>query len=110
MDAASILELEPIIYNEFVIDTKSFEAFHQDQRLQLTLTEFKILYVLLSRPGMVCTREQLLDQINGDIHLLDRNIDVHISSLRKKIFNGKSIIQTIRGLGYRLSRDEFRTI
>ena len=70
--------------------------------LTLTLSEFNLLEALCSKPGRVFTREQLLDKIAGDnTYLIDRNIDVHIRGLRKKLGEDKDLIQTVRGIGYK---------
>lgn len=68
----------------------------------LTLSEFKLLEALASKPGRVFTREQLLNKISDEnTHLIDRNIDVHIRGLRKKLGDEKDMIQTVRGIGYK---------
>lgn len=70
--------------------------------VKLTATEFRLLYYLASNPGRVFSREQLLDQAFGsDVVVVDRNIDVHIRGIRKKIDPNQSYIETIRGVGYR---------
>jgi two-component system, OmpR family, alkaline phosphatase synthesis response regulator PhoP len=75
-----------------------------DEPVLLTLTEFRILQLLAGRPGWVFTRNQLLDGVQGtESFVLDRTVDVHIGSLRKKLGEYGSRIETVRGLGYRLS-------
>ena len=72
------------------------------ETVPLTLTEFKILHQLASKPGRVFTREQLLDAISGtETVVIDRTIDVHIASLRKKLKTFADYIITIRGIGYK---------
>jgi DNA-binding response OmpR family regulator len=70
--------------------------------VSLTLTEFKLLRVLASRPGRVFRRGELIDRVIGeDVVVIDRNIDVHIRALRKKLGPLASEILTIRGIGYK---------
>lgn len=75
-------------------------------KVELTKTEFKLLWQLLRRPGQVFTRTQLLDICCGESSLsVDRTIDVHIHSLRKKLGPSGNLLETVRGVGYR-ARDD----
>ena len=68
----------------------------------LTATEFRLLEYLAQRPGIVLTRDKLLDGVFGyAAGIYDRTIDAHIKSLRKKLGKAKSYIETVRGVGYR---------
>jgi two-component system alkaline phosphatase synthesis response regulator PhoP len=68
----------------------------------LTSTEFRVLTFLASRPGWVYTRDQIIESIHGsDHHITDRSIDVQIMSLRKKLGDCGSFIETVRSVGYR---------
>jgi two-component system, OmpR family, phosphate regulon response regulator PhoB len=70
------------------------------------LAEFKLLRYLLSHPERVLSRPQLLDSVWGDhVFIEERTVDVHVLRLRKALAqaNAQSLIQTVRGLGYRLS-------
>lgn len=70
--------------------------------VQLTSTEFKILSMLAQKPGHVFTREQFINNIQGEsIFVTGRTIDTHIAGLRKKIGPAANMIETIRGIGYR---------
>ncbi|MCB0308440.1 MAG: response regulator [Bdellovibrionales bacterium] len=70
--------------------------------ISMTLTEFQILSCLIEGAGRIYTRDQLIDRVRGhDIAIVDRNIDVHISSLRKKLKDHGRRIFTVRGVGYR---------
>jgi len=87
---------------DLVLDPHRHEVHLKDETLMLTLSEFRILATLLSQPGRVFTRDQLIEKVHGpDIVIVDRNIDVHIASLRKKLKDHGSVIMTIRGVGYR---------
>jgi len=94
----NILILKPALK----LDFNRFEAFIDDKRIDLTLTEFKILQIISSRPGWVFSRSQLLDQLWGtDKIVVERTIDVHIKNLRDKIGNYAASIKNVRGLGYK---------
>lgn len=70
--------------------------------LELTYTEFRILYLLARRPGWVFTRYQIVDAVRGDEHpVSDRSVDVQIVGLRKKLGRYSEVIETVRGVGYR---------
>jgi DNA-binding response OmpR family regulator len=84
------------------IDFSRFEAKLSGQPLKLTATEFKLLAELAGHPGRALTREHLLNRTVGDaVVVVDRNIDVHIRSVRKKLGDQAAMIETVRGLGYR---------
>lgn len=69
----------------------------------LTLKEFELLRTLMENPGMVFTREQLLDMIWGIEFVGEtRTVDVHIGTLRTKLGNQGKLIETVRGVGYRM--------
>jgi two-component system, OmpR family, alkaline phosphatase synthesis response regulator PhoP len=72
------------------------------QPIELSATEFRLLYVLARRPGWVYTREQILDAVHGDNYAItERAVDVHIVSLRRKLGTAGPYIETVRGVGYR---------
>jgi two-component system phosphate regulon response regulator PhoB len=73
-----------------------------DDPVDLTYTEFQVLYVLARRPGWVFTRSQIVDAVRGsDYPVTDRSVDVQIVGLRKKLGDFGSYIETVRGVGYR---------
>ena len=85
-----------------VIDRHSHQAFFRDQELPLTPTEFRLLEVLIRQAGRAFTRYELMDAAIGeDAIVLERTIDVHIKSLRKKLGDAGELIETVRGVGYR---------
>ena len=68
----------------------------------LTNTEFKLLEFMAQRPGVVLSRDKILDGVFGyDSAVYDRTIDAHIKSLRKKLGKARDYIETVRGAGYR---------
>ena len=85
-----------------VIDRHSHRALYRDQELPLTPTEFRLLEVLIRQAGRAFTRYELMDAAIGeDAIVLERTIDVHIKSLRKKLGDAGELIETVRGVGYR---------
>jgi DNA-binding response OmpR family regulator len=78
----------------------------EGKKIVLTAKEFQLLYFLASHPGRVFTREDLLNHVSSeDAFIIDRNIDVHIRSIRKKLDRHRDVIETIHRVGYRF-RDE----
>ncbi len=95
-----------IRFGEFVLEPERFTVRKRDRGIAMTLSEFGILRRLAGNRGKVLTRNQLLDDVqNDDAFIVDRNIDVHIAAIRKKLGPGFKWIETVRGVGYRL-RDE----
>ena len=81
-----MFELGMIKFGEFTLEIDRYILRRQDRVIPLTLSEFGILRRLIVNAGKVMTRNQLLDDINNDdAFIVDRNIDVHIASLRKKL-------------------------
>ena len=74
-----------------------------NERIQLTLKEFELLRLFLSHPGIVFTRDQLFNDIWGADYVSEtRTVDVHIRTLRDKLGDYGKMIETVRGIGYRL--------
>jgi len=70
--------------------------------VELTFTEFQILFLLAGKPGWVFTRFQIVDAVRGDDYpVTDRSVDVQIVGLRKKLGPCGKYIETVRGVGYR---------
>jgi two-component system phosphate regulon response regulator PhoB len=96
------LEKSPIKIYELTIDPSRRQVFIKDKPIDLTFTEFNILYALAKRPGLVFTRYQIVDALHGDDYLVtDRAVDVQIVGLRKKLGPCSKYIETVRGVGYR---------
>jgi two-component system phosphate regulon response regulator PhoB len=71
--------------------------------INLTYTEFQVLSIMARRPGWVFTRSQIVDLVRGDDYpVTDRSVDVQIVGLRKKLGHRGDLIETVRGVGYRL--------
>ncbi len=83
------------------IDRVRHKAFLGEEELELTPTEFRLLEILLRNPGRAFSRNQLMTSAIGEgAIVLERTIDVHIKTLRRKLGN-PDLIETVRGLGYR---------
>ena len=75
-------------------------------QVDLTNTEFRVLHMLMRRPGWVFTRRQIVDAVQSEQYAVtERAVDVQIVGLRKKLGSASALIETVRGVGYRL-RDE----
>ncbi len=94
-------------FGDFTLELDRYQLKKKDKAIALTLSEFGILRRLVLSRGKVLTRNQLLDEVqNDDAFIVDRNIDVHIASLRKKMGPNFNWIQTVRGVGYRFLEEE----
>jgi two-component system, OmpR family, phosphate regulon response regulator PhoB len=83
------------------IDRVRHRAFADGRELELTPTEFRLLECLLRQPGRAFSRHQLMDGAIGEgAFVLERTIDVHVKTLRKKL-GTSDLIETVRGVGYR---------
>jgi two-component system alkaline phosphatase synthesis response regulator PhoP len=88
--------------HDLVIKPGRHEALVDGEKVDLTVTEFRLLHLLARRPGWVYTRYQIVDTLHGDDYpVTDRSIDVQIVGLRKKLGRAGSYIETVRGVGYR---------
>ena len=91
-------------FGDFFVEFDRYIVKKREKQIALTLSEFGILRRLVRTPGKVVTRNQLLDDLHGDeAFVVDRNIDVHIAALRKKLGPRFDYIETVRGVGYRFS-------
>lgn len=93
---------EHMTFENLRIEPKKARVLVDQQEIVLTSTEFKILVILAEKPGHVFTREQFINNIQGEsIYVTGRTIDTHIAGLRKKMGSAANLIETIRGIGYR---------
>ncbi|MBI1373552.1 MAG: response regulator [Phycisphaera sp.] len=97
-------ETKPAIrINELQIIPDRHEVRVGEETIELTATEFRLLYLLARRPGRVFTRQQIIDALHdGFAAVTDRSVDVHVVSLRRKLSDAGRHIKTVRGVGYRL--------
>lgn len=94
---------EEIHVGDVVIDPDGYRAFLDSTDLDLTATEFKLLLALAKRQGRVATREVLLEEVWGyEFSGYERTVDTHVGRLRRKLGRASHLVETIRGLGYRV--------
>jgi two-component system phosphate regulon response regulator PhoB len=100
--ASEVIELGGI-----KIDKRSHRVLLDNRPLPLTPTEFRLLETLMRQPGRAFTRRDLMESAIGDgAIVLERTIDVHIKSLRRKLGHASDLIETVRGVGYRFREQE----
>lgn len=93
----------PIEVHGLVIDPRRHEVSLHGQPLELTATEFRVLHALAQRPGWVFTRRRIAEAVHGATDVVtDRAVDVQIVGLRRKLGPAGRLIETVRGVGYRL--------
>ncbi|MGE5611828.1 MAG: response regulator transcription factor [Bacillota bacterium] len=101
----STMQNEPpelIRHGRIVIDVARHEVTYDAKPVALTATEFRILQFMASRPGRVLSRDEIIDgALDRDNAVYDRTIDVHMTSIRRKLGKGGEHIETVRGFGYK---------
>lgn len=96
-----------LTFGPFTLEVDRYQIRKGDKYIPVTLSEFGIIRRLAANRGKVMTRNQLLDDIqNSDAFIVDRNIDVHIASIRKKLGPTFDYIETVRGVGYRFKEED----
>lgn len=100
---------EPIIikFGPIEINKEHYEVFIDNEKKVFPRKEFELLYFLVNNPGKVFGREILLKEIWGsDVYVVDRTVDVHIRKIREKLGSHSELIETVKGVGYRLKSVE----
>ena len=96
-------EVHKLTIGDLTLDRQAHKVFIKDQETALTLSEFLLLETLLKNQGKVLSRHQLASYIQGEeTNVTSRTIDTHTSILRKKIGDYGKLIETVRGVGYRI--------
>lgn len=99
-------DAEHILLAGLSVNFKTYEVKLNEELLHLTPSEFKLLGNLIESRGRVLTRDQLIENIQGEgINVTGRTIDTHVFGLRKKLGVWSDNIETIRGVGYRVKMD-----
>lgn len=94
---------ERLSLDGLVLDDATHRVMLRDEELKLTLTEYRILELLLRNPGRVFERSHIIDRISGGEKIVtERTIDVQVFGLRRKLGTWSRHLETIRGVGYRL--------
>lgn len=97
-------ELKKLAKGAIALDVERHEVRVSDKPVALTALEFRLLKTFLERPGRVQTRETLLSDVWGiDADITTRTVDTHIKRLREKLGPAGDVIETIRGVGYKLA-------
>ncbi|MDY3995050.1 MAG: response regulator transcription factor, partial [Candidatus Onthovivens sp.] len=87
------------------VDLEKHEAYVDNKEIVLTLKEYDLLVYFLSNLNKVISRDELIEKVWGvDFIGESRTIDVHVGTLRSKISSSNSVIQTVRGVGYRMEK------
>ena len=93
---------ESLHYADLLIQPEQHVVKMKGELIELTVTEFRLLHLLARKPGRVFSRDQIVDSVQGvDAVVTSRSVDVHIVSLRRKLRDYGSCIETVRGVGYR---------
>ena len=93
-------------YKGLTVDMKSRKVWENGRSVDLTLKEFELLRYLLENHGTVLSREKILEKIWGyEIYGETRTVDVHIHTLRQKLGEAGAMIETVRGVGYRIGEE-----
>jgi len=93
---------EAIAIHNLTIHPGRHEVRVDGEPVKLTSTEFRVLHVLVRRPGWVMTRSRIAEEIHGaDYPVTDRSVDVQIVALRRKLGEAGNYIETVRGVGYK---------
>ena len=98
---------DKIALGNIEIDIKKHEVRSDGNTVNLTLKEYELLKRLMRNPNIVLTRDQLLEDIWGyDFDGETRTVDVHVRTLRQKLGTCGALIETVRGVGYRMCEQE----
>lgn len=109
VEMLSLQKSEPmeIKFGPIEINKEKHEVFIDGEKKIFPRKEFEVLYYLINNPGRVFGREILLKEIWGaDVYVVDRTVDVHIRKIREKLGVHSDLIETIKGVGYRLKSVE----
>jgi two-component system phosphate regulon response regulator PhoB len=101
--SASLAEL---VVGGIALKPEAHEVRCQGAEVDLTPSEFKLLHALMQSQGKVLTRQKLIDLVQGQgVAVVDRTVDTHVFGLRKKLGACGEVIETVRGVGYRVRSD-----
>ena len=93
-ESSSSIKIEDI-----EIDKERHVLMYRGEEIHLARKEFNLLYYLMTIPGKVFTREEIISEVWNDAYVGDRTIDVHVRKIREK--TGSNYIKTIKGVGYK---------
>jgi two-component system phosphate regulon response regulator PhoB len=105
-ETRQFIKNKPVQIHELVINPKKHQVLVKGEKIDLTLTEFKILYYMTTHAGWVLTRYQIVESVRGsDYYVSDRSVDVLVFGLRKKLGDSGTYIETVHGVGYRFREE-----
>ncbi len=100
------VDCDRLEFSGVIIDRSRHEVLVHGEPVTFTPTELRLLHFLALHPGRVLTRDQILSRAIGEhAVVLDRNIDVHVRAIRKKLGAERERLETVRGVGYRFRDD-----
>ncbi len=100
VDTPSLL---PLRFGDVEVHPAGYRAIIAGREVGFTKKEFDILVRLATKAGTVLSRDALLDAVWGDdVHVIDRTIDVHIRKIREKLGSSADLLETVKGVGYRI--------
>lgn len=95
---------DTVALGELALDAAAHRVSWKGRPLKLGPTEFKLLHFLMKHPERVHSRQQLLDRVWGDhVFIEERTVDVHVKRLREALGPGGTLVETVRGAGYRIT-------
>jgi len=97
---------EDLVLGPIELSLKTYDVRVENQPIDLTPSEFKLLSTMISNRGRVMTRERLIEEVQGEgVSVVGRTVDTHVFGLRKKLGAAGDLIETIRGVGYRIKEE-----
>jgi two-component system alkaline phosphatase synthesis response regulator PhoP len=95
---------QAVVSGPLRIEPERHKAWVNDDEVELTATEFRILLLLARHPGRIFSRSQILADARGELAAaFDRSVDAHIRTIRKKLGKERGLIETVRSIGYRFA-------
>ena len=98
---------ENLVLGPIQLSLKTYEVKVEGAAIDLTPSEFKLLATMIGNRGRVMTRERLIEEVQGEgVSVVGRTVDTHVFGLRKKLGTAGDMIETIRGVGYRIKEED----
>ncbi len=98
---------ETVSFGAVEMDPETYIVTVGGRRIDLTSTEFRILYFMANSPGRVFSRSRILDHLwGGEKFVFERTVDVHIRHIREKLGEAAEMVQNVRGIGYRVGEPD----
>jgi len=106
-EKAAPVEIADLTVSNLRIDNRAHRVWVDDEEVELTSTEYKLLIYLATSEGKMCSRGELLEQVwELPPTLNTRTVDTHVKRLRQKMGSATGLVQTVRGAGYRFSSED----